>query len=322
MVIKEAAAPLNRLAEENFWTYPDQEKFEFLRTQIKPLFRTVSNTDFKAMRFEKDVLEVSIAQLSNDKKRFDALRSNVIAQIGELPLSVHIVKRVQDLIEQSQKETFWANVSDEALDLLVEKLSPLMKFREKDNPLSPIELDLKDKVKQKEFIEFGPQHEAVSVTRYKEMVETKILALMENNPVLLKIKENRAVSETDIQTLVQVLTDAHPHITEDLLKKVYQHPKAGFIQFIRHILGVEPLESFSNIVTKAFDQFIKSHTDLNSRQLEFLRLLKEFILEREKVEKKDLIQSPFTVIHPQGIRGVFSPAVINEILSLTEELAA
>lgn len=56
--------------------------------------------------------------------------------------------------------------------------------------------------------------------------------------------------------------------------------------------------------------------------MEFLRLLKEFILEREKVERKDLIQSPFTVIHPQGIRGVFSPAVINEILALTEELAA
>lgn len=126
----------------------------------------------------------------------------------------------------------------------------------------------------------------------------------------------------NIQTLAKTVTDAHPHITEDLLKKVYHHPKAGFIQSIRHILGVEPLASFPQTVANAFDPFITAHTDLNSRQLEFLRLLKEFILEREKVEKKDLIQSPFTVIHPQGIRGVFSPAVINEILALTEELAA
>jgi type I restriction enzyme R subunit len=34
--------------------------------------------------------------------------------------------------------------------------------------------------------------------------------------------------------------------------------------------------------------------------------------------KKNLINTPFTVIHPQGIRGVFSPAEINEILQLTE----
>ena len=42
----------------------------------------------------------------------------------------------------------------------------------------------------------------------------------------------------------------------------------------------------------------------------------------EKVEKKDLIHAPFTVIHPQGIRCVFGPAEINEVLQLTERLAA
>ena len=57
-------------------------------------------------------------------------------------------------------------------------------------------------------------------------------------------------------------------------------------------------------------------------QMEFLNLLKNFIIEREKVEKKDLINAPFTIIHPQGIRGVFSPAEINEILQLTGRLAA
>ena len=82
------------------------------------------------------------------------------------------------------------------------------------------------------------------------------------------------------------------------------------------------LQSFPDTVSAAFDQFIRTHTTLNSRQLEFLNLLKNFIVEREKVEKKDLINAPFTVIHPQGIRGVFSPAEINEILQLTEQLAA
>jgi type I restriction enzyme R subunit len=36
----------------------------------------------------------------------------------------------------------------------------------------------------------------------------------------------------------------------------------------------------------------------------------------------DLIQSPFTIIHPSGIRGVFLPAQIIEILALTERMAA
>jgi len=46
------------------------------------------------------------------------------------------------------------------------------------------------------------------------------------------------------------------------------------------------------------------------------------LIEREQVEKQDLIAAPFTVIHPQGIRGVFNAAEIHDILRLTAQLAA
>lgn len=149
-----------------------------------------------------------------------------------------------------------------------------------------------------------------------------MLELTNRNPILQKIKNGDDISDAETQELATLLNEIHPHITEDLLRNVYKNRKARFIQFIRHILGIEILASFPDTVAKAFDLFIAAHTNLNSRQLEFLRLLKEFIIDREKVEKRDLIQSPFTVIHPQGIRGVFSPAEINEVLMLTERLAA
>lgn len=122
--------------------------------------------------------------------------------------------------------------------------------------------------------------------------------------------------------LAELLHAEHPHITEDLLRQVYKNRKAHFIQFIRHILGIEKLKSFPETVNEAFESFIRQHTNLSSRQLEFLNLLKNFIVEREKVEKRDLINAPFTVIHPQGIRGVFSPTEISDILQLTESVAA
>ena len=75
-------------------------------------------------------------------------------------------------------------------------------------------------------------------------------------------------------------------------------------------------------MSEAFQQFISQYTDLSTRQLDILNLLKNFIIEREKLEKKDLISTPFTVIHPKGIRGVFSPTEMNEILNLAKELAA
>ncbi|TKV07134.1 DEAD/DEAH box helicase [Citrobacter sp. wls619] len=322
VVIKEAVAALARLEDDNFWINLSHDRLEFLRDEIKPLFRTVSEVDFKAMRFERDLLEFSLAVLDENKEQAETLKEGIVEQISELPLSVSFVQQEEVLIRTAQTNHYWAKADEDAFDVIVARLGPLMKFREKSRGEEQTQLDLADELYKKEWVEFGPQHEAVSVTRYREMVETLIAELTEHNPVLQKIKNGDAVSSQEANELAELLHEEHPHITEDLLRQVYKNRKARFVQFIRHILGIEVLKSFPDEVSAAFDQFIRVHTTLSSRQMEFLELLKNFIVDRERVEKKDLINAPFTVIHPKGIRGVFSPAEIQEILQLTEWLAA
>ena len=87
-------------------------------------------------------------------------------------------------------------------------------------------------------------------------------------------------------------------------------------------MGLEILETFTESVASAFNSFITEHNYLSSRQLQFLDILKKYILEKGNLEKKNLIESPFTMIHPEGIRGVFSPKEINEILQLTNKILA
>jgi type I restriction enzyme, R subunit len=322
VVIKEAAAALSRLEEENFWISLNHQKLEFLRAEIKPLFRTVSEADFKAMRFERDLLEYSLALLNEDKEQADTLKGGMVEQISDLPLSVSFVKQEEVLIRVAQTMHYWAKADEDAFDELVVKLGPLMKFREQTTGQDQTHLDLADELHKKEWVEFSPQHAAVSVSRYREMVEALVIELTEHNSTLLKIKNGETVSAEEATELAAILHEEQPNVTETLLRQVYKNRKAHFIQFIRHILGIEVLQSFPDTVSAAFDRFIRAHTTLNSRQLEFLGLLKNFIVEREKVEKRDLINTPFTVIHPQGIRGVFSPAEIDEILLLTARLAA
>ena len=328
VVIREAAAALAQLEEENFWVSVTHLKLEFLRAEIKPLFRTVYEADFKALRFERDLLEYSFVLLNKDnedkedKEQAETIKEGIVEQISELPLSVNFVKKEEALIRASQTSHYWAQADEDAFDDLVGKLGPLMKFREQSTVRKQVHLDLADELHKKERVEFGSQHEAVSISRYGEMVEVLIVEMTEHNPVLQKTKNGETVDAVEANELAKLLHAEHPHITEALLRQVYKNRKAHFIQFIRHILGIEVLQSFPDTVSAAFERFIRAHTTLNSRQLEFLALLKNFIVEREKIEKRDLINTPFTVIHPQGIRGVFSPAEINEILQLTEQLAA
>lgn len=322
VVIREATAALSRLEEENFWITLNHKKLEFLRAEIKPLFRTVSEADFKAMRFERDLLEYSLALLNEENEQANTIKEGIVEQISELPLSVSFIKQEEALIRATQTNHYWSNANEDVFDEIVTKLGPLMKFREQSAGKGQTHLDLVDKLHKKERVEFGPQHEAVSITRYREMVETFIIELTEHNQLLKRIKDGETISILEANELAELLYEEHPHITEDLLRQVYKNHRARFIQFVRHILGLEVLNSFPDEVSLAFNQFISTHTTLNSRQMEFLNLLKNFIIEREKVVKKDLINAPFTVIHPLGIRGVFSPSEINELLQLTEQLAA
>ena len=75
----------------------------------------------------------------------------------------------------------------------------------------------------------------------------------------MKIKNGEEITPDEADELAELLHDEHPHITEDLLRQVYKNRKARFIQFIRHILGIEILKSFPETVSEAFDQFIR-HT--------------------------------------------------------------
>lgn len=323
VVIQESKIDLLKVEDANFWINLTPDKFEFLRQVIKPLFRTVSQTDFKSMRFQKDVLEISLAHLSKEDEKFDTLKDNIITVVSELPLSVNIVAKHASFIKQVLNSHYWLTITDNGLEELSETISPLIKFREQHTQSDgPAKLNLEDVLKTKEMVEFGPQNEAVSITRYREMVEAKIAELTNRNPILQKLKSGNSISKEEAQQLAEELYEEDPHITESLLRKVYKHQKAKFLQFIKHILGIEILESFDEQVSKAVQQFIIEHTHLTTRQIEFLNLLKSYIIERGNIEKRDLIQAPFTIIHPKGIRGIFSPSEIQNILTLTEKFAA
>ena len=136
------------------------------RRAFQLVLRTVADADFKAMRFEKDIVEVSLAHLTGEKEKFETLKESVIEVLGELPLSINTVEREEQLIRQAQTNNYWATITEGKLDELIQKLSPMMKYREAIIPLSPAKFNLKDFVSEKEYVEFGPEHQALSVAKY------------------------------------------------------------------------------------------------------------------------------------------------------------
>jgi len=320
VIVLDSKEYLNRTEEQNFWNNITTDNLSFLRMNIAPIMRAKSDADFKAMHFELDVVELSTARLSRANEPFETLKEGVIEIISELPLSVNIVAKERSYIEKVTGKNFWLTFADDDLDEMVIHLAPLMKFREQDRT-KEVKTDLTDLLTVKEYIEFGPEHERLTTDKYRHKVEEFIRELVKTNKSLQKLMAGEDLIEPEIEELAAILREHYPNVTEFILREIYDNRSAKFIQFIKHVLGIEPLATFTETISFAFDEFIQKHNNYGGQQIQFLLTLKAFILQKGKVEKRDLVNAPFTHIHPQGIRGVFKPNEIEEILTLTQKIA-
>lgn len=322
VVVREAANDIANISSDQFWRKPSKADIEFLRVQIAPVMRARSEVDFKAMRFELELVELSTAILENNKDQVQVIRESIISQVNELPLSVNVVEAEQDLIEEIiNPHNDWMDLSVEWLTSITKKVAPLMRYRE-GSPGQVMKLSLADLTVEKNYVEFGPKNERMTTLAYREKVEQFIRELEANNPVIQKLRAGAEISVSEIKELAKLLESQRVPVTEDLLRKVYDHKTASFIQFIQHILGLKKLESWSETVEAKFDEFIARHNTFGQLQIQFLQTLKTFILQNRRVERQNLIDRPFTQIHPNGIRGVFKPAEIDEVVDFIEKLVA
>ena len=320
VVILDNQKSIEKVSNDNFWISITDEKLDYLRIHVSPLMRVLSDADFKAMRFELDGIETQIARLAGDEERYEILKETIIEKVSELPMTVNVVERERELIEKVQSNHFWIIASDDDLDEMIERLAPLMKYRQTQKTPEK-KLNIQDLLTVKETIEFGPQHERMTVDKYRRKVEEFIRALVKTNPVLQKIVQGDEVTDEEIEELANILKEHYPHVTEYILREIYDNKSAKFIQFIKHILGIEEMATFTETISVAFDEFLREHNTFGEKQIQFILTLKTFVLQRGVVEKKDLIRAPFTQLHPEGVRGIFKPDEIDEILQLTQEIA-
>lgn len=323
VVVADHARELQSVSADAFWQRPSAEALGFLRSKIAPVLRARTPGELKSLRFEGDAVAWLTAHAAQDGQQKLALQEALVQQMSELPMTVNTVQKQAQLIALAQQTSWWASADVAAVESLVKNLAPLMGLRRggggegDDQEL----LNLRDDLAIKEQVIFGPQHERLSSSAYRERVEKHINGLVQQNQVLQKIKAGQQVSDSEIHQLAEILRGQDPYVTEQLLRKVYDHKSARFIQFIRHILGIEPLANWRQTVTQAFDQFIAAHSTFSEKQIQFLQALRTFVLEKGKAERGDLIAAPFTNVHPQGVRGLFQKAEIEEIVGFVEKVS-
>ncbi len=320
VVILDAKSKIDKV-DATFWQKLNEDKKLFLQKEIAPLMRTRTGEDFKAMSFELKILQYSILKLSEgEEKKITTLEEVIKEMVSDLPLTVNIVAKEKELIEDILHNSYLVKADETALDILVEKIAPLMKYREEGIKPDQDSLDLRDITSEKEFIKFGPEHERITIYKYREKVEALVKKLEEENETLQKIKQGESITQEEVHELAETLAEYDPYPTQENLQKAYDARKVEFIDLIKYIMGIGGLVTFSEKVSEAFAEFIAEHNTLASNQIQFLIILRDFIISNGELTKRDLVSEPFTKLHTRGFLGIFTLQMQKEVLLFTDKI--
>jgi type I restriction enzyme R subunit len=223
VVILDAKSKLEKL-NDTFWQRLSENKKLFLGKDIAPLMRTRTGEDFKAMSFELKVLQYSIAKLEDVEgkdKKLKMLEEVIMEMVSDLPLSVNLVAKEKELIAEVLNNGYLEKADEDGLELLIQKIAPLMKYREEGIKPDQDSLDLRDVTSEKSYIKFGPENSRITIQKYREKVEALIKKLEDENETLQKIKKGETITIEQVEELANALAEYEPYPTEENLQKAY-----------------------------------------------------------------------------------------------------
>ena len=306
---------------DSFWRFISPSSLDFLRTKVGPLMRYVPDVDVAAATFTNKVERLKY-QILTGKVQPDTLQS-IAEDAHRLADFVHqniICKPAIELCLSSRL----ASASAAELSGVIENLAPKMRFK-KEHASAFQMLDLPDYIATGGYVSLSESGERVYVTEYRERVERKILEIADNHPAIKAIREGCEASEDQLieleRTLRNKLGAKDIQLSTDNIRKAYGLKVGSLLGFLRHLLELNGLPDYESIVKHRFEQHIAAH-NYNADQLRFLGVVQNVFLQTYRLERADLYEGKFESFGMNAVDRFFSEQEVQELLALTEQLAA
>lgn len=313
--------------DDDFWKFLTQQKIELLRMKVAPLLRFVPYVSLAEAFFRSKMERCGLALMQ--KKDASTIINSICEDVDLLPSSIAQVQEKITYKEALLSTKFWEKPSLANIDEAKTALAPLMKYR-RDKPSLVIELGLDDVIDSRKWVvvrspESASGGQKLMVEEYKKKVEEKIEHLASQHPVIQRLKNGEAVNTDDLlqleTTLETELSTDELNLNEDNMLKAFGVRVGSLTDFLKHVLKLEALPSYDQIVRKAFDAFILEH-NYNADQTRFLRTVQTVFMQKRKLEEADLYEAPFTNFGSNAVEKYFTPEEIDELMELTKKLAA
>ncbi len=297
---RERLSLINKLKENRF----DLDRYmDDLLNQIAPLMMFMPGTNPHITSFVLEAESLFKLVLDRNYEEIQKIGDNIQLKVANL-LQQSNLKAIQDnkqnLIRVLQPK-FWTDLTFADIEFLVKTISPLMMYYVPEGG-KIIQVDAPDIVLAREEFEMEVKEDP----KLKEFIET--------NPLIQKIKNGEPLTSKELKEIERNLNALKSEIT---IENIQTHKKKDFIVFLKELIGLSDDRNPREIIEQKFDEFIIDTHNYNSRQIEFLILLKKVLAERKYLEKRDLASEPFVEERPWDL---FQEEELTRIIQECQEL--
>lgn len=266
--------------------------------------------DEASYRFDLVATELCVELLQRGGRVAD-LRARIEDDVELLHKAHPAVKAKTESIHKVRNKDFWKGAVARDIESLREDLRGVMAHKVDPSPgaVGPRTVDVPDQVIAGEA--YYPPLSGAELMPYKERVRAVVLQHFASDPVLLRLRARKAVSEPEIEQLARLILEIDDRAD---LKRLAAHDpvtRGSLAATLRGLVGLEPRE-----VERAFVDFLRLHPTMTAKQTQFLARLQEHIAKNGGMEADRLYEEPFT-----QLEDLFPANDVNAILGIVQQFS-
>jgi type I restriction enzyme R subunit len=298
---------VEEFAQRERWEQLSQDDVEAIASSLASLPNGLPTENRLAKEFDLLCLKLQLSILKRTDD-FVLLRDKVRDLLSQLEQKrdIPMVKDQLSLIEEVQPESWWTDVTPWMIDYVRIHLRDLVKFIDRKEQRIVI-TDFQDTLGEVREVNVHPQQTGFSPYQYRKKVEAYIRG-NENHLAIAKLKRNAPLTESDLESLEQMLFGAQEIESRCRFEEVYGKD-VSLKLFIRQLVGLD-----RNAAKQAFATYLEGG-NFSANQIHFVENIIDYLTQNGVMDPGLLYEADFTG-HDDGLDRFFEDDDADQIISL------
>lgn len=304
------------------WNHLDNRDLQILKNEIAGLIKPAKGENDLARFYDRLLYTLMLKKLETPQTehfinayQIPILKVATTSKKLLRKTSIPVVKAKENLIKLPLEGNFWKIDGVKHLEKIRVGIRELVKF------IDPVdqryvttnfedELEIQEQPDENNgYVLPSDDPEASYVNPFQNNLYRlqELLRENKNNLTISRIRNGEQITATELQSLENMLFG-------DRLKKEDLEKEIGApVNLVQMVISLHGLSK--EHVDAQFADFINKYK-LNSRQIEFLNTIKQFITRKGQIDAAKLYDVPFSNYHPHAIDGLFSELQADQIFKI------